>query len=211
MGCLLALIARAEQVVDTVPGRIYQGVLVKLDLLMPAVEAGRTGGRMQDYEMSVSVRLKNRFYPVWEGGYAFGRRDKDNSVNLVHGGFMRFGCDFNGLRKNAHKPSALLIGVRLGTAYQQFRYTNVSEQDLEAAQGLQVRQTAYRRSDVWGELVGGCQVQIVSGFYMGWHARLKLLFTRKQKGSTPLPNYIPGYGDWNDTSWGVNYYIGWMF
>lgn len=44
---------------DSIP--IYQGVNVKLDIAMPIIEAARSAGKIQDYEMAINVRLKNRF------------------------------------------------------------------------------------------------------------------------------------------------------
>ena len=190
---------------------VYQGVFVKIDLLTPAIEAGMSKGKLQDYELSVSVRLKNRFYPTMEAGCAFGSKTKDDTYQRTRGGFMRFGMDFNGLRKGVDKPHALLVGLRVGTAYQQFDHTDLCEQTITNAQTLTQSRNTYHRWDAWGELAAGCQVQIVSGFYMGWYARLKLLFTRKTNGSDPLPVYVPGFGTRDNFGWGVNYYIGWRF
>ena len=53
---------------DSIP--VYQGVNVKLDIAMPIIEAARSAGKIQDYEMAINVRLKNRFYPTLELGYA---------------------------------------------------------------------------------------------------------------------------------------------
>ena len=209
---------QAEERVDTTVHHhdsIYQGVLVKVDLMTPAIEAGRSKGEWQDYEMAVSVRLKDRYYPTLEGGYAFGRKGGEDNDTRFRGVFMRVGMDFNGLRKNIHSPHALLIGLRLGTACHQYDYTDTGETALQPPivqeTGLQSTCNRYKRWDVWGELVGGCNVQIASGFYMGWHLRLKVLMTRKKNGNDPRSNYIPGFGTRSEIGWGVSYYIGWRF
>ncbi len=178
---------------------------------MPIVEAGRSSWQMQNYEMAASVRLKDRFYPTLEGGYAFGKWDRDNSGYVGKGGFMRVGMDFNGLRKSAKGKSAFLVGVRLGTAFQQYDLTDLTEYSIEDLTLLSRHHHSCHRADVWGEVLIGCNVHIAGDFYMGWAGRLKFLMTRKQKGDTPLPTYIPGYGTWNETGWGVNYYISWRF
>ena len=163
---------------------VYQGTFVKLDAFTPVYEAVRSRGALQSYEAAVNVRLINKLYPVMEGGYAFGKASKDSITQTVNGGFLRAGLDYNPLKKSIRSPHALLIGLRAGTSLQQV-------------------------CDAWGELAAGCQVQIVSGFYMGWTFRVKLLFTHRNASATEAPIYIPGYGDRKDLNWGLNYYLAW--
>ena len=165
---------------------VYQGCMVKIDAFMPVYEAVRSRGALQSYEAAVNVRLINKLYPTVEGGYAFGKAVRDSLTQQVNGGFLRAGLDFNPLKKSIHSPHALLIGLRVGGSFQQV-------------------------CDAWGELAAGCQVQIVSGFYMGWTFRLKLLFTHREAPATMAPIYIPGYGDRNNLNWGLNYYFAWRF
>lgn len=175
--------------------QIYQGTTVKLDVATPAVVAGISLGKLQQYELAVNVRLKNHFYPTLEVGYAGGRTEQGDTLTYnAHGGFFRVGLDVNPLRKHPESPHALLIGIRVGTGFQP------------------------RRTDCWGEIVAGCQVEIAkvkqTAFYMGWMGRFKFLFTR-QPGGLPAeecwPIYIPGFGHRNDLGWGVSYHLGWRF
>ena len=188
---------------------IYQGTFIKLDLLTSAIEAGRSKGKLQSYEMAVSVRLKNRFYPTLEGGYAFGKTGAAGGDYNGHGGFGRIGLDINGLRKRATSPHALLVGIRVGTAYQAFDLNQVTINSPYWEQDRTIDLKDNHRCDVWGEVVAGCNVNVVSGFYMGWAIRIKILFTRKNKSGEAIPYYIPGFGYRDDNNWGVNYYIGW--
>ena len=157
---------------------IYNGTQIKLDIASPILVPASTGWVRQHYELGVNVRLKDRFYPTLELGYA------------TPGGFLRIGTDINPLKKHPESPHALLVGVRLGTAVQAHGYT-----------------------DCWGEVVAGCQVEIAkvqnTAFYMGWMGRLKCLFTRQEKYFNPT--YIPGFGNRDNTGWGLHYYLGWRF
>jgi len=183
---------------------IYQGTQIKLDIASPALTALASKGKVQHYEIGANVRLKDRFYPTLELGWAGGTGTKGDSITYKgNGGFFRVGVDINPLKKHPESPHALLIGVRLGTAVQGLR------------QGLNTAELPYStQADCWGEIVAGCQVQIISGFYMGWMARMKFLFTRQEEGAPAAEMktiYIPGFGDRANMNWGVNYYLGWKF
>lgn len=165
---------------------VYQGTMLKIDAFMPVYEAARSRGALQSYEAAVNVRLINKLYPTVEGGYAFGKAVQDSITQQVNGGFLRAGLDFNPLKKSVRLPHALLIGLRIGGSLQE-------------------------KCDAWGEVAAGCQVQIVSGFYMGWTFRLKMLFTHRGASAEVAPIYIPGYGERKDLTWGLNYYLAWRF
>ncbi len=189
---------------------IYQGINLKLDLFTPVLEAARSRGDLQSYEMALNVRLKQRFYPTLELGYAFGKTTIGECTYDGQGGFAKVGLDINGLKKHPESPNALLVGVRIATAYQGYDLKNVYMNDTFWDTGRRDF-TGLRRCDVWGEIVGGCQVLIVSGFTMGWYIRLKLLFTKTEAHNGPMPYYIPGFGFRDDTNWGISYYLGWKF
>jgi hypothetical protein len=192
---------------DSIP--IYQGVNVKLDIAMPIIEAARSAGRIQDYEMAINVRLKNRFYPTVELGYALAECGADGAQHKGHGGFARVGMDLAIVKKGATENN-LLVGLRLGGAYQNYDLTNVHLQsDYWQTQPLNFYDQ--NRFDCWGEVVVGCQVYLWKGLHMGWYGRVKLLFTRNVAEEQVLPYYVPGLGFRNDFNWGFNYYIGYRF
>ncbi|MCI6419294.1 MAG: DUF6048 family protein [Bacteroidales bacterium] len=201
--------------------QIYGGTQVKLDVLSPIITVATNKGRQQHYEIGVNVRLAQRFYPTLELGYAGGTKSqKDTLTYQGHGGFFRVGCDINPLKKHADSPHALLIGVRLGAAVQEYTQDAVREETTTTV----VRNTDFmmHRSDVqgdcWGEIVLGCQVEIAkvknTSFYMGWMGRFKCLFTRQLDGYAATEMraiYIPGFGNRDNIGWGANYYLGWRF
>ena len=202
------------------------GTVLKLDIASPILIPATTKWQIQNYELAANVRLKDRFYPTLEIGYAGGTKDKGDSIAYHgQGGFCRIGADIHPLKKHPNSPHALLIGVRLGTAVQGF------EQQLNDTWSVNGVAT-----DCWGEIVAGCQVQIANGkrskvesrknmaFYMGWMARFKCLFTRtmtnyalpkevrgENSTNNMMPVYIPGFGPRDNLGWGANYYLGWKF
>lgn len=175
--------------------QIYQGTIVKLDILSPLLMSGLNGWKIQHYEVAVNVRLANRFYPTFEVGYSGGQTQQGDSIFYnLHGGFFRAGADINPLKRNPGSPHALLVGLRIGTCFQP------------------------RKVDCWGEIVAGCQVEICkvknTAFYMGWMGRFKILFTREAENLTAAemgPIYIPGFGHRSNLGWGASYHIGWKF
>lgn len=189
---------------------IYQGINLKLDLANTALEAGLSKGKILSFEIASNVRLKQRFYPTLELGYARGGTYADGGNHKGEGGFFRVGLDIGALKKHPERLNALLVGIRVGTALQQFDLTNVAiNNDYWGV----TRKDFYNQfqADCWGEVVAGVQVQVWEGFQMGWAVRLKILFTRTAKDEKVMPYYIPGFGYRDNTNWGVNYYIGYKF
>lgn len=196
---------------------IYQGTNIKLDLGATALTLGTTKAHLQHYEIAVNCRLKNRFYPTLEVGYAGSLPATTNdptrgTITLGdsiayrgQGGFFRVGCDLNPLKKHPESPHALLVGVRLGTSIQSAQHTLLNTQ-------YSILNTT--SADCWGEIVAGCQVEVCKGFTMGWMGRFKCLFTRQAEGlpaSEYKPIYIPGFGRRDNIAWGLDYYIGVSF
>lgn len=199
--------------------RVYQGMTIKYDLGATVVALAISKAQLQHYELAMNWRLINRLYPTFEAGYAGGARTQGDTISyLGHGGFFRVGLDINPLKKSAaDSPHALLVGVRLGSAFQQY-----SEDLVRPDTDFRARVTG-GRADCWGEIVAGCQVQVAKnkksevegGFYMGWMGRLKFLFTRSKatndREMMSEPIYIPGFGNRDNIGWGVSYHIGWKF
>lgn len=197
---------------------VYNGTQIKLDIASPIIIAGIHQWKMQHYEIAANVQLAQRFFPTLELGYAGGQTNRGDSIAYNgHGGFFRVGVDINPLKKHKDSPHALLVGIRIGTAVQNFGH-NLSTLSGGTTGGV--------RGDCWGEIVLGCQVEIAKGkeprangqqpmaFYMGWMGRFKFLFTRQSEYAPAADQYaiyIPGYGTRDNIGWGLNYYLGWKF
>ena len=189
---------------------IYQGIDLKLDLANTILEAALSKGKTLSFEAAMNIRLKQRFFPTFELGYARADTYADGGNHFGEGGFFRAGLDVNGLKKHPERLNALLVGVRIGAAFQDYSLTNVAMNT--GYWGVERRDFLHQfGADCWGEVVAGCQVQIWEGLQMGWFVRLKILFTRSAGEGKVMPYYLPGFGYRDDTNWGVNYYIGYKF
>lgn len=204
--CLFATIAGAREYADTA---VYQGLSLKLDLATPVMEAARSRGRIQDYELALNIRLAKRWYPTLELGYAQADCTADGGHHTGQGGFGRIGLDISALKKGVSE-NCLMVGFRIGTSCQSYQLTDVIRH-VDYWQTPSLSFLNQNHWDAWGEIVAGCQVQVWQGFQMGWYVRIKVLFTRTDKDGGPLPYYMPGFGFRNDTNWGLNYYLAWKF
>ena len=200
------LLIHAREYADTA---VYQGMSVKMDIGMPILEIARSGGKMQSYEAAINLRLAKRFYPTVEGGFALAECAADGGQHKGMGAFGRVGMDMAVVKKGTTENN-MLIGLRVGGAYQDYDLTNVR---LYSNYWGEQRLNFYdqKRFDCWGEFVAGCQVQVYKGFQMGWYLRMKLLFTRKADDTIVLPYYLPGFGFRKDFQWGFNYYLAYKF
>lgn len=183
---------------------IYQGVNVRVDLLNPVLDLLRSDWHTYSAEAAVNVRLKNRFFPTIEGGYAGQFLQEKGATTPLYNGrgeFVRLGLDINPLKKHPERLSCLLIGVRTGAAVQHM-HTPALLASEPKGQWI---------ADAWGEIVAGVQVHIVAGFNMGWAVRMKFLFTQNSHNELTQPYYIPGFGYRDSMAWGFNYYLGYAF
>ena len=196
---LLGMSAYAADTTKVEKQPVYGGMTLKFDIGQAAITPAISKGRLQQYELAMNWQVIRRLYPTLEIGYAGGRDSQGDTLTYNdHGGYFRAGLDINPLKKHPDSPHAFLLGIRIGTDFQK------------------------KKTDCWGEIVAGCQVQlwedpkskVHGGFYMGWMGRLKILFTREKDGLTDDemgPIYIPGYGSRGNVSWGLSYHIGWKF
>lgn len=191
---------------------IYQGMNLKLDIANTIMEAAISKGKILSFEAAWNIRLKQRYYPTFEVGYAQAKTEAEGGAHDGKGGFFRVGVDINGLKKHPERLNALLVGVRLGTAVQNYSLSGVTVYDPYWGQGEHKIDFANMlHADCWGEVVAGCQVQVWEGFQMGWYVRIKIMFTLNPSGEKPVPYYVPGFGYRDNMNWGLNYYIGYKF
>ena len=190
---------------------LYQGFIVKVDIGNTLISILTSHARIRSYEGGLSIRLKRRFYPTVEFGYARALTGASGGESMTKGFFLKPGLDINGLRKHPESLNALLVGIRIGYAYQRYDAFNVFFNDTYWQRINTIDYPKQSNNDVWGEIVAGCNVHIYSGLMMGWFARLKILFTRSAHGKPVQPYYIPGYGYRDNTTWGFNYYIAFKF
>lgn len=190
---------------------IWQGMSIKVDLGTPIMEYIVSRQKIKTVEIAMNCRLKNRWYPTLELGFAQAAAKADGGSYDGNGGFFRVGLDINGLRKNVKALNALLAGIRIGNAFQDYNLYGVTMNDNYWGKMSKHDFPHQFRYDVWGEVVAGVQVHIWEGLQMGWYVRLKILFTRKSDVDNVMSYYIPGFGYRDNTNWGFNYYVGYKF
>lgn len=189
---------------------IYQSMNLKVDLGTPVLEMARSSAKVQSYELALNVDLLHRYFPTLELGYAhaFDRQAAGGTFTGM-GGFARIGLDIAPMKKG-NDNNLLLVGLRVGTALQDYSMHGVTVADPYWQTMDKQDYNHLFRCDAWGEVVAGVQVQIHKGLHMGWFVRMKILMTRGKNGALTA-YYIPGYGYKEDTNFGFNYYIGYKF
>ncbi len=186
----------------------YQGLLLKVDIGNTIFEMTRSKMDIQSYEMAMSIRLQNRFFPTLEGGYVTAKTQADGGKYEGEGGFLRVGLDIHPMKEPASE-SNLTVGVRYANALQNYQFKGLTTNNLYWTEQQPVDIPKMLRYDGWLEIVASLQVQVYKCFYMGWCARIKILFTDEMKNTSgSMPTYIPGFGYNEPTNYSFNYYIG---
>lgn len=174
---------------DSVP--LFNGLSVGIDLVGPAQ---MVIGDYGQYEASLRVNLKDRYFPVIELGV--GRADYTDDVTLISyktsAPFGRIGADFN-LLKDKHDIYRLYGGVRY--AFTSFKYDLGHPGVSDPVWG----DTApYEAEDVdcsyhWLEFGIGVDVKIWGPVHMGWSLRYRKR-AAYDDGRLGKSWYVPGYG-----------------
>lgn len=158
-------------------------------------------------EISATVNLKNRFFPVIEAG--FGHTDMVSQLYEIgyraNAPYYRIGMDYNMQYKNS-KPNYIYLGARLG--YTTFKYdvNAPSLHDPVWGDAVPMQLTDMPCQAIWAEAVAGVRAEITKNFYMGWSLRYKYPL-RKTPMSNGGPWYIPGFGAGSGNVIGATYNI----
>lgn len=174
---------------DSVP--LFNGLSVGIDLVGPAQ---MIIGDYGQYEASLRVNLKDRYFPVIELGV--GRADYTDDATLVSyktsAPFGRIGIDFN-LLKDKHDIYRLYGGVRY--AFTSFKYDLGHPGVSDPVWG----DTApYEAGNVdcsyhWLEFGIGVDARIWGPVHMGWSLRYRKR-AAYDDGRLGKSWYVPGYG-----------------
>lgn len=170
----------------------FKGVAVGVDLLGIGQRALSDYGQ---YEASVRVNLRDRYFPIVELG--LGQADADDeTTNLRYktsAPYGRIGCDFNLLR-NKHDIYRLYAGARV--AYTSFKYditTSTPIQDPVWGNHNAFSASDMNASAVWAEFGGGIDVTLWRFIHLGWSVRYRTRLSQSY-GTVGEPYYIPGFG-----------------
>jgi len=211
---LICIIARAQEDVKEQDqnDELFVQEEIKEPLQLKGISFGVNVGRFSDYifksdrvsyESAVNINLSNKYFAVFEAGYATTKLDKDNYSYLSEGYFVKAGMDYNLLKKY---PSDFLgVGFRFGNA--QFSHSAgniVIESEQWGASQTLVENSAH--SFYWFEASIGIKGEIFNNVYLGWSGLVKIGMTGVDDNFTPYN--IPGFGKYSGTvKLGVNYYI----
>ncbi|MBO7267656.1 MAG: hypothetical protein J6V12_07830 [Bacteroidaceae bacterium] len=162
-------------------------------------------------EASITVNLKNRFFPIAEVGYGY----TDMVSQLYEIGYRtsapyyRIGMDYNVQYKNG-RPNYIYLGGRMG--YTTFSYDVDAPPLKDPVWGGEtpIQFTDMLCRAIWIEAVGGVRAEIVKNLYMGWSLRYKYPL-HKAPIANGGPWYIPGFGAGDKATLGATYTISYYF
>lgn len=187
---------------DTIP--LFRGMTVGVDIIGPVQLMVSDYGQ---YEASLRVNLKDKYYPIFELGY--GKADaSDESTRINYktsAPYFRIGVDWN-LLKNKHDVYRLFGGFRYG--FTSFKYDVSAPPVSDPVWG---GEASYGAEDVsanfqWLEGVFGVDAKIWGPVRMGWSFRYKRKLTQK-KGNIGNSYYVPGFGKQGGTRLGGTFNV----
>lgn len=151
-------------------------------------------------------------YGSWSKQITIDNGTKINNGDYQNNGtYYRIGADINFLLKDPDK-NMFFIGFRLGKS--KFDHTLNYSMDYTGPYANGPIAKTISASGVtasWTEITTGLRVKIVSGFWMGCTARLKLSPSYENSPNL-IPYDIPGYGLYEQSQyWGFNYQLFWRF
>jgi|UniRef100_UPI003FF14851 hypothetical protein len=187
---------------DTIP--LFRGMAVGVDIIGPVQLMVSDYGQ---YEASLRVNLKDKYYPIFELGY--GKADaSDESTRINYktsAPYFRIGVDWN-LLKNKHDVYRLFGGFRYG--FTSFKYDVSAPPVSDPVWG---GEASYGAEDVsanfqWLEGVFGVDAKIWGPVRMGWSFRYKRKLTQK-KDNIGNSYYVPGFGKQGGTRLGGTFNV----
>ena len=204
----LSISAQAQKKIMKQPVKeiipLYNGTYIGADLY--GLGSNLLGGDFLSSEVSFSVNLKRRFFPVLEVGY--GKTNTTNEEGLSYKSsapYVRIGVNYNTMFKKK-SDNFLYVGARYG--FSSFKYDIIAPSltdDIFSGE-VPFSYLGEKSNASWLELVLGVQAQVYKSFLMGWSLRYKSSFSVKENLHT-TPWYIPGFGKNKSTSYGVTYSI----
>ena len=174
---------------DTIP--LFRGIAVGVDVIGPVQLMVSDYGQ---YEASLRVNLKDKYYPVVELGY--GKADASDERTKINyktsAPYARIGIDWN-LLKNKHDDYRLFGGFRYG--FTSFKYDVTSPPIKDPVWGGDVPYGAegVKSNYHWLEGVFGVDAKIWGPVRMGWSFRYKRRLAKKD-GEIGNCYYVPGFG-----------------
>ena len=181
--------AKLDDITDTIP--LLRGVAVSVDAVGLAQKAFSDYGQ---YEASLRINLKDKYFPVVELGY--GSADaNDPTTNLSYktsAPYGRIGVDFN-IAKNKHDDYRIYAGLRYAMTYYKFDVIGHGVKDPVWGDDVKYEAHDVKANYHWLEGVFGVDAKIAGPLRLGWSVRYR---RRVASGNGDIGNtwYVPGYG-----------------
>lgn len=172
---------------------LYNGINVGVnfgDLIFMAF-----GQKHANFDAWANVSLFNWFFPTLECGlgYINDTPDKSNyTVRTAPSFYAKLGFNYNFLYKS-NPDYQLFLGFRAGFSSFKYDINNVAIDDPYWDESQNLNLKGLRSTSLYGEVLAGIQVKIVSHFSLGWSARWHFKFKESaDRGNKPV--FVPGYG-----------------
>lgn len=173
---------------------LYNGINVGVnfaDLIFMAF-----GQRSGSFDVWANVSLFNWFFPTLECGLGYINDTPDNTNFKVKSGpsfYAKLGFNYNFLYKS-NPDYQLYLGFRAGFSSFKYDLDNITINSDYWGESQNFSLRGLKSTCIYGEVLLGLQVKIVSNFSLGWSARWHLKFKESEdRGNKPV--FIPGYGN----------------
>lgn len=183
---------------------LFKGFAVGVDLVGPAQ---KLLGDYGQYEASLRLNLKDKYFPIVELGYAECDRTDDgtNITYKTNAPYGKIGVDFNVLR-NKHDDYRLYVGVRYALTSFKYDLSKPNVTDPVWGSEADYSATGVKCSYQWFEAVIGVDVSIWGPLHLGWSVRYRNR-TVSDTGDYGNCWYVPGFGKSKTTNLGGTFNV----
>ena len=194
---------------------VFRGFSAHLDVASPLMGIAVNKG-IYTGEAQIDVNLLNKYFPIFEIGYANAKVTADNATNYRTSAlFWRIGLNYNFLKTSKNKVEKLnrnypFIGLRYGMSVVNYDMTQIPMSESYWAEQGSISLNGKNVYAGWIEFLGGVRVDLAKGFTMGWSARIRLALHTSLDNSEQLW-FVPGYGKSGGAQFTFNYTIGFTY
>ena len=158
-------------------------------------------------EVSARLNFKEKYFPVFELGYAESDCEGAETGNTFNtqAPYFRIGMDYNFFKK-WYTGNRMYLGVRY--AFSSFKYDISSPDFTDPVWGNEIPFVfnGLSANSHWGEIVFGLETRIWKIFRLGWNVRYKLRMSHKE-APQGVPRYVPGFGKYGNSCIGGTFNI----
>lgn len=194
---------------------IFRGFSAHLDIASPlmgiVIDKGVITGEAQ-----FDINLRNKFFPIFEIGYATANVTADNATNYrASAPFWRIGINYNFLKTKKNNAKKLnrnypFIGLRYGMGVVNYSMNNVPFSEGYWDENGTIKFDDKNIYTGWFEILAGVRVDLAKGFTMGWSARVRLGLHTSLHNDSQLW-FVPGYGKSGSAQFSFNYTVGFAY